>query len=216
MFGTSGRTLAVFDLNSSLLLREIRMPSSVSRGQGEWVGGVYYLYAYDDSMGYLWRVTAETTELGAPARVRLPPQNPTGVPIWHVALAAGDRLIVYEMFGMKIDRRRGSSRTFPGGALVINPETGEVIRHIQPGIQFLRVVSDPAGEFLWAVDSPGADRTGPVRLLKISVGTGEIVAERRLDPDNWDISFARLPTTYIPRGAEETKRSSTGCTGREF
>lgn len=209
LFGTTnsqrgfGPSLDVIDLHAKRLHRRLPLPSGLS-GQGAWLDGKYYLYAYDGRQGHLWEVGPETASLGTPTRVPLPDQKGGDAFILHIPVAAGGRLIVYERFGYKLDRRYRQGDSVTGGAYAIDPSSGEVIAHYAPSAHFGRLMASGDGRWLYGLDTGKLQWRGPVRLLKLDAASGEVVAERALDTDSWSMTVARLDRRLVPGHGRRT------------
>jgi hypothetical protein len=207
LFGTSswrGPSLDIFDLKSGTLARRHLLPKG-SWPRGDWLGEKFYVHAVDSGKSFLWTVTAEAETLGSPVEINHPNLPESRGSTLVELLAGGRHLFLFETFGHKVDpRRRGA--TASGGVFVINPSSGAVISHITPEIQFARLAVSGDGRTLYGIDSGQLDWNGPVRLLKLDIERGEILAQRTLETDVWFIAAARVPKQLIPRGVLDTSR----------
>jgi len=181
--------LDVFDLREHKLLR--RLP--VNAGAGLWLGNRFYLCGQLGSVRTLWNVTPDMTELGHGTPVLI-----AGDGGGHALLAAGQRLLLHEVFGGKMDRR--SKTEVIGGAYAIDPSTGVVLQQIEPLAHFSTLIASRDGRELYGLDVPYNHWTDSTRLLKINLESGTLVAERPLQPDVWHFTLAALPKSLVPRG----------------
>lgn len=200
LFGTGGESLDVFDLSERTMVAQLPTPEGL-HVQGDWIGDRFYLFGNDGREGFVWTVTPEMGELGLPDTTLLPPLSSERGAVFQMVVRAGTRLLVYEAFGGKLDRRRRNPDrdTIPGGALLVDPETG-AWDHLASSTYFSRIVPSPDGRWLYGTDSVDPNREGPVQLIRMDAATGEFAVQRPLADDTWFISHARLPEQLIPRG----------------
>jgi hypothetical protein len=209
LFGTTnfqrgfGPSLDIFDLYAKTLRRRLPLPNGFS-GKGLWLGDEFYLYASDGKQFNIWKVTPQTSALGEPIKISLPDLNETGEEIWHIPVAAGGRLFLYEPFGYTIDRRRKQGEAASGGAIAIDAASGKVIARIAETSRFGKLMASGDGKWLYGLDSGKLEWSGPVRLLKLDALTGAVAAERVLDTDSWSMTVARLPSNLAPQGEVRT------------
>lgn len=140
-----------------------------------------------------------TTILGDPLMVALPNLFNDGEPIWQEVVAAGDRLLIYEHFGSKLDRRREMGISLPGGLFVVEPSTGNVLQHFAPSMHFPRVLASSDGERIYGLDPSLPDHRGPVRRTRLDAKSGMVLAERYLQNDAWFITLAAIPKSFLTR-----------------
>ena len=144
-----GPSLDIFDVESRELVR--RVPFSDAKfPRGVWLKEQFYCFAHDGNHGMFWKVTPEMGGLGPPVTVTLPALANSGKPVWLEVVALGDRLVVYEPFGMKLDRRRDESKaaSLPGGLFIIDPSSGRVVAHVAASVLFARLVASADGQWL--------------------------------------------------------------------
>ena len=166
-----GPALDVFDVGRGQVVRRLT-PEGLEGDwwpTGTWSGDRFYLYAADSNgSGRLWSVFADTQQLGEGATVppigRLPgctDQSSKAVP------AAGGNLFLYEEFGFKVDRRNSCAGRVPGGAWMVDPATGQLIRHIAPDLHFSALLPDQAGSALFGLSPGGTNWESPSQLMRI-------------------------------------------------
>ena len=197
--GGQGPSLDIFDIEKQILVRRLPIPRGLLP-QGAWLGDQFYLYAHDGNQGNLWKVASETAKLDAPVKITFPDLSIEKEPIHQGVIAGGKHLFIYEGFGGKIDRRRGSDRAIPGGIFSVEPSGGKITGHFARAVQFARVLASADGQWLYGIDSGPADWRGPIQLLKLDALSGEVVTERALEPDVWFITLAKLPKSVTPQG----------------
>lgn len=204
-----GPSLDVFDLKQGAFVRRLPFPKDLPSFEklrqstwpwpdGAWLGDHFYLYAHDGKQGNLWSVTPGTTTLSSYIKLSLPDLAGIDQPILHSLRAAGERLFLYEQFGMKIDRRNHGKAT--GGLFVIESRSGKMIAHLAPSIEFARLIVSPDGRRLYGIDSGPSGWRGPVRLIQLDATSGAVITERTLEDDVWFISLATLPKSLVPNG----------------
>ena len=98
----------VLDFNERKLVRRFTLPEGFAI-HGTWVDDDYYVYGYRKATGELWRVKTDGSDLGTPVKVNLPYVAPECELHDQGILADGGRLLVFELFGGKGDRRGGCS-----------------------------------------------------------------------------------------------------------
>lgn len=193
-----GLALDVYDLTQGTVIRRLA-PTGLDGDwlpSGAWSGNKFYLYAArsDGSGARLWTVAANAAQLEPDVAVEAFGQT-SGCS--HVRLeritAAGGNLFVYEVFGSKIDRRDGCGKDVPGGAWLVNPETGQLLRHDAPQLHFTALVPEPTEPVLYGLAAEGgSSRKAPVELVRIDARDGHVMQSRVLDVDYWWIAVAPL------------------------
>jgi len=191
----------LIDAAAYKLVRRLRVPDTQAWPSGAWIGNRFYLFIQTGSTGKLWTITPDTTELGPGVPIGISASGMT-----NELLAAGSRLLLHEHFGYISDRRRWDGEV-TGGVYEIDPESGAVIRHIEPLFHFSQVVSTRGGRVLYGMDGGTLDWNGPVRLVKMDAGTGDILAERALETDHWYFTVASIPKSLVPRGEMRPEQS---------
>lgn len=147
----------------------------------------------------------ETTSLDQATTVTLSEHNRRGRPVFFHLIPAGGQLIVSELFGHKLDRRRNQPKPVPGAYFVIDPATARIVGHRLPAVHLARLVPSPDGLHLYGAQPGPPDLKGRERLLKIMATTGEAVGERTLEVDVWSITLASLPESLISGGKTQTE-----------
>ena len=191
-----GPMLDIFDFASRNLVRRYRVDANWPLS-GAWVEGKFYLYAHRGPEGKIWKVDVESPVLAAPVAVNFPDVNSRCEIHDETVLGAGNQLFVYELFGMKGDRRDGCKTSIPGSVLSVDPETGRVLRRLAESIHFNSIVASPDGQQLYGIDVRHAN-WGSVGLIRLDAHTGRILAQRELAPDVWSIDLAPLPHNLVP------------------
>jgi hypothetical protein len=122
--------------------------------------------------------------------------------------AAGERLVVYEQFGHKLDRRRMCAAV-PGGFVMVNSKTGAVTRRLAASSHFREIVGSPDGRYLYGLDV-GDVRWKCVRILKLDAASGGTVGTKILEDDVWSLTSGTIPQEMVGRmdlaGAAERLR----------
>jgi hypothetical protein len=196
-----GPVLDVYDLIQGSVSRRLA-PAGLEGDwfpSGAWSGDQFYFYAArsDGSAARLWNVSANTTQLGPGVTVETFGETPacSGGRLEKIT-AAGGNLFVYELFGSKIDRRDRCQAPIPGGAWLVNPETGQLLRHDAPDLHFTALISDRTEPVLYGLSAEGgSNRKAPVELVRIDTRDGLVMQSRVLDADFWWIAAGPLRAT---------------------
>jgi hypothetical protein len=193
-----GPSLDIFDLAERRLVRRLKTPGAESLS-GAWIGEKFYLYAQYLEAGRLWQVTSDTTELGPGVSVTISGLSSCSkIPALMTMIATRDRIFVYEPFGFKLDRLNECGNSILGGSYALDPSSGDVIAHLSPSLYFMRLVACNDNHELI-----GLDARGPVRLVKLDSKTGNILAERILEEDVYNLAVANIAESVLPRGEVE-------------
>jgi hypothetical protein len=195
-----GPTLDVYDLVQGSIVRQLT-PKGLEgdwHPSGTWSGDQFYFYAskYDGSSARLWTVSPDTIDLGAGVAVepfaQVPDCHPNSFALEEIA-AAGNNLFAYEAFGFIGDRRGECSNPVPGGAWLIDPSTGQSLRHVAPDLHFSALIPDRGEKpVLYGLSSGGPNWEFPVQIVRIDARDGQVLQSRTLDTDRWNISIAAL------------------------
>jgi hypothetical protein len=166
--------------------------------RGTWLANRFYVYATHDGSGRLWILSPESTQLGD----GIPVQQSDQVPgCSHETLtemtAIGDRLLMYEIFGSKIDPRERCDDA-PGGAWIMEPATGQLTRLVASTLHFWQLVPNRSGSEVYGITSEAPNTQAPAYLVRIDGHSGNVLQSRLLDSDYWWIAFAALEV--IPSG----------------
>jgi hypothetical protein len=189
-------SLDVFDIARNRLVHHIELPYELPRGL--WLNGQFLMYALDGSVGRLWTLKPETTELGPGMVVRLPDLVPNCGPLLQIPIGSNARLFVYELFGYKLDRRSGCNQSIPGGVFEIAPASGEVMSHLDPEVHFGGLLVSHDGQTLYGIDVASANWIFP-RLVKIDATSGKVLAQRALQDGVWSLSITEIPDELLRR-----------------
>ena len=204
------RSLDVFDLQTNTIARSLSVP--VGRHQqitGTWAARNYYLFAYGEGRGTLWSVTPDTSKLQSGKSLdlhelggdcRLPVGEATEPLILEPPVPAGGRLLVYEGFGRKFDRRN-CAKPPVGGYYVIDPVSGTVLAHLAPSLYFAQLLANGDGSVLFGIDVGPAIGNRPPRLIRLDARTGKILDSREMNGGMVAyLALAFLYDSVIPRG----------------
>jgi hypothetical protein len=103
-------------------------------------------------------------------------------------IASGGRLVIYDQFGLKSD---GACAVL-GGFVVTDPSTGTVTDRFASDMSFRQMVGSSDGLYLYGLEV-GSPAWRRVRIVKIEARTGQVVAEKSLDPDVWYLTTGQIP-----------------------
>jgi hypothetical protein len=165
---------------------------------GTWLGNRFYIYATHHGSSRLWALTPESTQLGDGVEVAEPGQiSACRIDAVMSVIAAGDRLLVYEIFGSKIDRRDRCDGV-PGGAWIVDPASGLSTGQLASDLYFWMLIPNRAGSELYGITSEVPDTQSPAELVRVDAHNGNVLQRRPLESDYWWITTARLQR--IPSG----------------
>jgi hypothetical protein len=107
---------------------------------------------------------------------------------------AGGNLFLYEKFGSKADPRGScGSAIIPGGAWVVDPDTGQLLHHYAPQFHFTDLIPDRTEPVLYGLAAEGGTIwEAPVNLVRMDARNGRVLQSRQLDVDYWWIAVAPL------------------------
>ena len=112
-------------------------------------------------------------------------------------IAASNRLLLYEVFGGKLDRRFRCP-SVPGGVTVLDPSTGNVTATLASDQHFWTLVPNADGSEFFAITSEEESMQTPANLLRISAKTGKILQQRSLGSGySW---LVNAPLSSVPSG----------------
>ena len=185
-------------------VRTYRLPNGLTARSGTWSAGVFHVFAQGTSGQGFLTLTPSLASLGNPVAVQWPavsPRTPTFVP-------AEPKLVAFQRYGSGlIGTPDQANRPFFGGAFVIDPRTGIVVRWILPDLFVRDLVVSADGRELFAVqDWPRPD---PVRFVRVDLETGAVLANATLRPntrapaaleEQWTLAFVNMPSSLVPRG----------------
>ena len=156
---------------------------------GVWVGERYYLFQVPGGRPTLRTVGLEDAKLG-PA-VPLAPTSEFPFPDCERApysvIAAGSKVAIFAAFSLKSD----GFCNLAGGYLLVDPDTGGVLGRFAPAMHFRQMVSSDDGRYLYGLDV-GDQAWNTVRIVKLDAVTGNLIAERSLEPDVWYLTSGTL------------------------
>jgi hypothetical protein len=204
LFGASNfpaPTLDVLDFSARRLVRHFALPQEFAI-VGACADNSYYLYGQRKTSARLWRMRTAPSTLGAPAEITFPDRTPECEMHDERVLIAGDRLFIAESFGGKLDRRLACGRGVSGGLLLIDPQTGRVLKHLAPELHFAQLISSADGKKLYGIDVKDANWRA-VSMIQLDAVTGRILVERDLVPDVWSMTLTTIPIELVPRGQLE-------------
>jgi len=156
----------------------VRYIAPTGLGQGWWHNGIsmddrflFYGARGDGTAARLWSVSRDATELGEGVALEPFEEVPNcHGPVERGMTAAAGNLFIYEMFGWKLDRRNSCSGV-PGGAWVVDPESGRLLAHVATDFYFSELVADRANGELYGI-SVGDPGWRKVELLRIDATDG--------------------------------------------
>lgn len=208
LFGVSNfpHSLDIFDFDQRKLVQRFAVSQDLSV-LGAWVGNVYYLYGYRKGGGQLWRVKPDNSALEGPVNVEFPDLASDCEGSVQGMVGAGGHLLLFELFGAKLDRRNFCTTGVPGGLLSIDPQTGRVLTHLDTEFHFASLVPSADGKELYGIDV--RDTTwSSVGLVRLNAISGEVLAKRNLQADVWFIDLATVPKNLVPTGSAEATTNS--------
>ena len=201
-----GPTLEIYDLVQESVIHKLT-PSGLQGDwwpTGAWSDGRFYFYAGkgDGTAARIWTVSPESTEFGEGVEIGPFGQIPGCSEPPEVELtAAGGNLFLYELFGWKLDRRSQCYGEIPGGAWLLEPRTGRLLRQVAPDLHFSAIIPDWTRPVLYGLATEGPNWRGPVELVRIDARDGRILQSHLLESDFWRISTA--PVRLAPTGDVE-------------
>jgi len=127
------------------------------------------------------------------------PGCPRILPAIKRLVAAGGNLLLFEPFG---NREMGSRAcdNLPGGAWILDPETGRLDRQIAPELHFSTLISDPSQSELYGTVLAGAGNRGePEQLVRLNAQDGRVIRSRNMGPGE-SLAITVGPLVEIPLG----------------
>ena len=196
LFGTTAfpsPSLDLFDLSRGNLVWR-RAFENGQNLQGAWIGDQYYLLSADPAgHSQLWSVSRDNPDLFERIAVALPNHPFPGCePIVQTMLAAGERLVIYEQFGHKLDRRRSNCATVPGGFVVVDPKTGATTDWLAASGHFRQMTGSAGGRCLYGLDV-GDLQWKRVRIVKLDAASGATIGVKSLESDVWFLTSGTIP-----------------------
>jgi hypothetical protein len=199
---TSSPEIAIYDPSAGAGLRKLESPDLGKEwiASGTWSGDNFYLYAnkFGQPDARVWTLSINTTQLDSGVTV-----EPHGeVPgcrreTFEAVTAAAGNLFLYELFGGKFDRRPGCDQQIPGGAWLLDPTTGHLVKHVAPDLYFSQLIPDRTQPILYGLSEDGKNIYESIKLARIDAHDGRVLQIRALDSDLWRIVTAPLQTVPI-------------------
>ena len=190
----NGPALDLYDTNEKKIVRSFAAPASEmpAWASGAWLADRFYIYGRAPGSGRLWALSTDSTQLGSGLDVPEIGKSSGCASEGLVNLiAAGDRILLYEVFGSKIDRRANCANV-PGGVWIVNPATGGVVSKTVSSLHFWNVaVNEDASEF-YGVTSELPGTKAPAKLVRIDANTFNVLQQRMLESDYWWLTTASL------------------------
>jgi hypothetical protein len=189
----------LYDLSVGASFRKLTPPDLGDgwNASGTWSGDNFYLYAnkFGQPDARVWTLSSNATQLDEGIIV-----EPHGdVPgcrreTFEAVTAAGGNLFLYESFGGKFDRRPGCDQQIPGGAWLLDPSTGHIVKHVAPDLYFSQLIPDRTQPILYGLSADGDNFYESVKLARIDAHDGRVLQTRTLDSDLWRIVTATVKT----------------------
>ena len=197
----NGPALDLYDANRGEIIRSFAASGLDDSwfASGVWLGNQFYIYASHNGSGRLWHLSPESIQLDegiALPEVAQVPDCQTEA-LTNITTVGG-RLVLYEIFGSKIDRRSRCDGV-PGGAWVIDPDTSRIVLQIAPHLHFWELVPSRTGSELYGITAsvmPGTQ--SPAELVRVDARSGNVLQVRPLESDYWWLGAAALQS--IPSG----------------
>ena len=180
-------SLDLFDAERGALIAS-RPLSDASSLAGAWLGPQYFLLTAQSGEVNLRPVNAGSGKLGQAVSVSSSGSFPDCQPTPYDMIASGGRLVIYDQFGLKSD---GACAVL-GGFVVTDPSTGTVTDRFASDMSFRQMVGSSDGLYLYGLEV-GSPAWRRVRIVKIEARTGQVVAEKSLDPDVWYLTTGQIP-----------------------
>ncbi len=195
LFGTTdfqGSSLDLFDLSQGKMVWQHAVDGDTNL-DGVWVGTHYYVVSGDHA-GHeqLWSVAPDNPELRDPMNLSLPNAAVKRCePVLRGLLAVGDGVVIYDLFGDKLDQRHDCPQA-SGGFFVVNPKTGLTSARLDPTDHFRQLISSADGRYLYGLDVADIGWTR-VRIVKLDAATGAIISSKNLEDDVWFLTSGTIP-----------------------
>jgi hypothetical protein len=181
------------------------LPGENSEGNysatGVWSRTRFYLYVqWPNDPGLVWTVLPGAEALGAGTRVAPfseVPGCPERLPVAKTLVAAAGNIFLYEPFGSKADRTGTCVMALPGGAWMLDTNTGRLTNQIAPEFHFNRLISDRSGSTLYGVVLGEAGWGGPVQLVRLDERDGRVLQARTFEPGILQIAIAALAKSPV-------------------
>jgi len=196
LFGTTsfqGTSLDLFDLSQGKMVWQHPFDDVVQDLHGAWIGQRYYVFSTNRAgHGRLWSASPDNPMLGEPLAVSLPSSaHPVCDPVLRGVVAVGDRLVIYDVFGDKLDRRRDCPEA-EGGFVVVDPKTGAATGRLAAADHFFQLVPSADGRYLYGLDMGGL--WTQIRIVKLDATSGNTISMKKLDDDVWFLTSGTIPS----------------------
>ena len=154
---------------------------------GVWVRERYYLFQAPGGRPSLRTVGLKDAALG-PAVPLVPASGfPDCEPAPYSVIAAVSKVAIFAGFGGK----SAGTCNLPGGYALADPDTATVLGRFAPAMHFRQMVSSDDGVYVYGLDV-GDNAWKTVRIVKLEAATGQLIAERTLEPDVWYLTSGTL------------------------
>jgi hypothetical protein len=178
-------SLDLFDAVAGSRIASQSMPAGSSLA-GTWLGQQYFLLVVQSGQAKVWPVSADHGELGQ--GVSLSGSFTDCQPSPYDVIAGGAGLVIYGQFGLKSD----DLCAVPGGFVVADPVTGATTGRFASNRRFRQIVAGSDGRYVYGLDT-GSPAWRRVQIVKIDATTGQVVAEKNMDPDVWYLTAGKIP-----------------------
>jgi hypothetical protein len=177
-----------FDAQSGAMIASQPLPG-VTEPDGVWLGSRFFLFGFEAGQPKIRPATAGPNGIGAPIALPTLPGVSDCPPAGPAMVAVGDKLAIYNQFGSKVDD--GSCATF-GGVVLVDPIAGTAGPRIVPTLYCRQIVASPDGKYLYGLDV-GVPAWNRVRIVKIRLEDGQIIADKGLTKDVWYLTAGEIP-----------------------
>ncbi len=196
LFGTTsfqGVSLDLFDLSQEKMVWQHPFDDVAPDLHGAWIGHQHYLFSADRAgHGRLWSVNPDHPVLQEPLAVSLPGNAPAVCePVLRDVLAVGNHLVIYDVFGDKLDRRQDCPQA-KGGFVVVDPKTGAATERLAASNHFFHLVASADGRYLYGLDMGGL--WTQLRIVKLDAASGGTISTKKLDDDVWFLTSGIIPS----------------------
>jgi hypothetical protein len=206
-----GPSLRMADIQNPKTVLELAPPGLPAENRegnwwalGTWSADRFFLYvSRPNDPGFFWIVPAGDEALSpgtAVAAFNEVPGCRQRLAVEKGIVAAAGNVFLYESFGGKGDRTLMCKAPIPGGAWILDSNTGTLTKQIAPDFHFNRLIA--GGDALYGVALDGTNfSSAPVRLIKLDARNGTVLQSRTFDAGVLQIGVGALatrPSGYIP------------------
>ena len=193
----SGPSVDLYDASRNKIVRSLMAEQGNAEWylNGAWIKDQFYIYTTHDGSGWLWHVSPDSDHLGEPVAVPGPVSIEgceKGIPPLTDMSAVGDRLVVNEAFGGKVDRRQQCDAVRGGAWIIIDPASQQSVMNIASQLYFWRLIPSTDGTSLYGVTSDAPFVGSPSQLVHLDAHSGKILRTQSLEGDYWWIAFTSL------------------------